>query len=807
MNSGLLAGLAIESRRAARGLVRTPGFSVGVVLVLGIATAGMVTVATAAYALFLRPLPYAHPEELAQVSIYSRTIDMDMGFSPPLLAELRELPMVADVAASHLAAPVESAGGDVWQRAMVTRNLMQVLAVSPVAGRAFVPANGEPGAAPVVLISEAAWRNRFDAAESVIGSELALDDRTVTVIGVMPATFTVPSPATEMWEPLRYTPEQLGPQNVGDFGGGRGVLVRLEPGYAAPQLEQAIAARYASDARLNSRALQQMLGLDFRARSLRDAWTAEQRQPLAIIGLASVLVLAAALFNVAGLWLTRLLGRSREQAIQAALGAGKWRRLGRTLIEFALLGVVGGCVALALAPLMLACLQKLGIASLDQPLRIETGTATVVITIIVLVLAGLPVILAAAWQQRRQGGAVAAGLGSAGRGDVSSSARTRRVLVTAQVALAMSVLCAMGLLLRSWHSLLTEDLGFEARNLLIALIQPPEGWDGETHADPRVAAALDELRQLPGVSGVARTNVVPFGFTESAMSVGLPGQGDSEVSVRNRMVGEHFFRTIGIPLLRGRSFEAGDAGTGGVIVDELFASLYWPAGGALGKRITMTAGPDAVRDALIIGIVGTAKYRSPDEQPDRGTVYQFDPRSLPYGTAVIAANVSPATLVEEVTRALEATLGPERIGRVVTMQSLVRHAVSDREPQLILLGLFGIETLMLAVIGLFSLLAYSVRARTAEFGVRQAVGAEARDIRRHVLADAVRLLVPGLAIGIAGACIAGYVIANRLYEVSPVDPVTWVAIGMILVLVVLAAALWPAERAARIEPTEALRHE
>lgn len=807
MNSPLLTGAAVEGSWAYRGLCRSPGFSIGVVLVLGIAIAGLATVATAAYALFLRPLPFANPDELAQVSTYSRTINMDMGFSPPLLAEIRELPMVADVAASHFAAPVESAAGDQWQRAMVTRNLMQVLGVSPVAGRTFVPADGEPGAAPVVLISETAWRNRFGAAESVIGSKMALEDRTVTVIGVMPAAFTVPSPATEMWEPLRYTPEQLGPQGVGDFGGGHGMLVRLEPGYASPQLEQAIAARYASDARLNSRALQEMIELEFRVRDLRDAWTAEQREPLAIIGLASVLVLAAALFNVAGLWLTRLLGRSHEQAIQAALGAGKWRRLGRTFIEFTLLGAAGACLALALAPLMLGSLRKLGVASPDQPLPIETGTATVVITILVLVLAGLPVMLAAAWQQRRQGGALVAGLGSAGRGDVNSSARARRVLVTAQVALAMSLLCAMGLLLRSWHSLLTEDLGFDARSLLVALIQPPEGYEGEPPTDPRVAAALNELRRLPGVTGVTRTNVAPFGFAESATTVWLPGQGDIEASVRNRIVGEHFFRTLGIPLVRGRSFEAGDAETGSVIVDELFASRYWPAGGAVGQPIRINVAPDGVRDAVIVGVAGTAKYRSPDEQAERGTVYKFDPRPLPYGTAVIAADVSPAALVGDVKRTLEDAIGPERTGRVVTMQGRVRDAVSDREPQLILLGLFGIQTLALAAIGLFSLLAYSVRARTAEFGVRQAVGAEASDIRRHVLGDAVRLLAAGLAIGIAGAFIAGQLIADRLYEVSPADPVTWIAAGIVLALVVLAAGLWPAERAARIEPTEALRHE
>jgi len=363
-------------------------------------------------------------------------------------------------------------------------------------------------------------------------------------------------------------------------------------------------------------------------------------------------------------------------------------------------------------------------------------------------------------------------------------------------------------LLRSWHGLLTEDLGFEPQNLLVAKIAAPADTEsGTLETDARVAAALDELRAIPGVTSVTHSNVTPFGFSESMTRIPVPGQEEREATVRNRNVGEHYLRTLGIPLLRGRYFEAGDAGTSSVIVDEHFASLYFPDGDAVGERIRLLLGPDHLRDSVIIGIAATAKYRAPDEQPEQGTVYQFNPEPSADETVVIAARVPPATLIDEVKSTLVRTVGPQRAGGVVTMESRVRETVRDREPQLILLGLFGVETLALAGIGLFSLLAYSVRARTAEFGVRQAVGANAGDIRRHVLADAVRLLIPGLVIGIAGACLAGYLVANRLYEVSPVDPMTWTATGLLLVLVVLSAGLWPAERAARIQPTEALRHE
>jgi predicted permease len=399
-------------------------------------------------------------------------------------------------------------------------------------------------------------------------------------------------------------------------------------------------------------------------------------------------------------------------------------------------------------------------------------------------------------------------LSSGGHGSLNSSTRIRRVLIVAQVALAMSLLCAMGLLLRSWHGLLSEDLGFEPQNLLVARIDAPGSPDHPlADADPLVVAALDELRGIPGVREIAHTNVAPFAGSESVNTMPVPGQDDQRTTARTRNVSEHYFRTTGIPLLRGRSFEKGDADGAGIIVDEYFASLYFPAGGAVGERIRMFAGPDGFRDAVIVGVARTAKYRAPDEQPDQGTVYRFSPTPLPNVTLVIATEVPPATLMNEVQNTLERVVGPDRTGNVAAMENLVRRTVRDREPQLILLGLFGMETLALSGIGLFSLLAYSVHARAAEFAVRQAVGAKSADIRRHVLADAVRLLVPGLAFGIAGAWLAGRLVASRLYQVSPADPVTWTATGLLLALVVLAAGFWPAMRASRIQPTEALRYE
>lgn len=282
---------------------------------------------------------------------------------------------------------------------------------------------------------------------------------------------------------------------------------------------------------------------------------------------------------------------------------------------------------------------------------------------------------------------------------------------------------------------------------------------------------------------VAHTNVAPFAGSESVSKIPEPGQEERQTTVRSRWVGERYFEAIGIPVARGRSFEAGDDG---VIVDEYFAERYFPGGG-VGEYLRLPSGGEGPRDTEILGVAAVARYHAPDEEVDQGTLYRLSAGPYPAVHAVISTEVPPNSVTTEVRAALERVLGPDRVGDIVTMENLVRRTVRDREPQLVLLALFGAEALALAGIGLFSLLAYSVRARTAEFGVRQAVGAKPADIRRHVLGDAARVLVPGLVAGMGGAWVAGRVVAKRLYEVSPVDPVTWTATGLLLVLVVVAA--------------------
>lgn len=805
MSRGWLAGLRLEARRALRGLAQAPGFAAGVVLVMGVAVAGTVTVATAAYQLFIRPLPFDAPEQLVSPTAHAHAMGFDLGLAPPMLAEVHAMSMVRGLGAYEGRSAMETDGGDRLRAAAITAGLPRMLGLSPVAGRAFQDQDALPAGTPVAMISKSLWLNRFAMDDSVIGSELMLDGRPLRVLGVMPEGFTIPSSRTDVWVPLAFTPDQLGPDQMGHFPGLE-VIVRLRPGYSARQFQAALTNLYAGDERLAG--FRDAMKLEFQARGLREVWTRNQREPVAIVGLAALFVLATAVLNLAGLWLARLLGRSHEQAVEAALGAGVGRRLARTAIEFLVVGLAGTLLAILAVPAGIDWLAKLGILDATGPVAVQAGPATLAVGIAVLLLAAAPVLVSAWWQAHRYRTELVSGLGGGGQHFTASRVRTRRILIVGQIALAMSLMSAMTLLLQSWHALLTEDMGFAADRLTVALVRQSETDSGNGKAaDQRVADAMESLRGLPGVTSVTHTNVAPFAGSESVTNFRLDSSADPTSSAKTRRVGGDYFVTTGIDLLRGRSFSPEDAGGGRVIVDEHFASRYFPGGDAVGRHFELVIRGEGFREVEIIGVANTAKYRSPDEQPDQGTVYQYQPFPPAHTMLLIASGVSPAALVEPIRNDLMRSLGEDRSGGVLAMESLVRRTVRDREPQLILLGVFAAETLFLAAVGLFSLLSYSVRARTAEFGVRQAMGARPAHLHRHVLGEASRLLLPGLAFGVVGACLSGYLVADRLYDVAPADPATWLVTGAILGVVVLAAGLSPARRAARIQPTEALRYE
>jgi putative ABC transport system permease protein len=392
----------MEFKRALRGLKRSPGFAMGVILLLGIATAGLLTVSTAVYTLFFQPLPYHDAGQLVRLSTLMRAMgNVETGLSAPMLVELQQDPALTDIAAYQNAESVVDDSGMTWRRARLTHNLFDVFGVQPLLGRNFVAEDGAPGAALAALVSERVWRQRLVGQADVLERNISLEGKPVKIVGVLPDAVAIPSRSTELWLPLQFTPEQLSPSSILTFGREfDGVVARLAPGVTAKAFQDRLRARYMEDERL-AQAIK-FSGLEFRVKSLQESWTDKYRAPLSILSFAVAMLLLATVLNLAGMWVLRMLDRSHGQALQAALGASRWQNMASIITEYAVLGAAGVTLAVMLTPLGVSWLGALNILDANLPITVGVGPATVLLALAVLLLGALPVVVGAWWQARRQ---------------------------------------------------------------------------------------------------------------------------------------------------------------------------------------------------------------------------------------------------------------------------------------------------------------------------------------------------------------------------------------------------------------------
>lgn len=804
------AGLLLDLRYTCRRLRKVPMFCLGVVLLLGVSLAGTVSVGTAAYQLFFKPLPYAQPEQLVEFSSVAHLMNgFNLGISPGMLKELQQDGSLGELAAFEELETVVDENGQNWRSATLSDNLTSLLQINPILGRGFNQQDTLENA-PVALLGEQVWRNRFSASPEVLGQTIEIEERRVTIIGVLPQQFSIPTPDTELWTPLIFDPALLEADNISNFIG-LDVIGRLPVSTSAAVAEQQLRARFGDDPRLAG--MVDITGLEFAVKPLQQAWTSQHRPALVILAAAILLVLLAAALNLAGLWMSRTLGRGHEMAIQAALGGSRWAGVRAFVMEYLLLGIVGVGLALLLVPLALSWLSALNVLDSELPIRIGLGPAAFTLAMAFLLLSALPVLLAVWWQAQRVQRHAAIELVSGGKSANSGGGQGRNVLIVVQLAVAMSLLVTVSLLLQSWQGLLNENLGFASQRLVMASI----GLDASSDASAdeidgigeKLLTAINQLPGIPGVESVSFTSVAPFSGSETVSNYALLDVPDINHGARTRRVGMNYFQTLGIPVLKGRAFEQQHLSENNdvVIVDQQLVAQHFSDGQAVGKRIEYSTEEQPGRIVEIIGVVDTVKHASPNEA--RGYPSIYFPTRVPYRSAhvLIRTDLPPESLTQQVQTLLEQQLGADNVTQVSSMQSLVRRAVRDREPQLILLTVFAAITVLLAAIGIYALLSYAVKQRTAEFGVRLAVGANAWRIRKLVLHSSLRLLVPGLLLGVGGAVIAGRLIADQLYGVQVMNPQSWLLVGACLAAIVLLASLWPSEQAARTAPTEALRYE
>ena len=807
-----------DVRYALRRLRRSPGFTAVAGLTLALGMAANAAIFSVADAVMLEPLPYAEPD--TRVMVWSRWKRFTKTWVNPaeMHAYAERCPSLAEVAYWGTQ-PVNLTGGGEAVRVTVGRvsaSTFDVLGVRPVLGRGFRVEEDRPGGPRVAVLGHELWQGRYLGDPSVLGRQIEVDGVPHEVVGVMPRGFALPTDfgedaadPTRLWVPRVPDPEELTDfSGHGDFG-----AARLAPGADAARANaelRAAVANLVAEGRIGRE-------MEFQAfaRTLRDDILGDHRPVVLLLAGAVGFLLLVACANVANLLLARVEGRQREVALRTALGASRRRLLGQLLAEGLVLALLAGGVSLALAQAGLAALQSAG------PLHVPRATAAVVdartaafalalsfaVTLLFALAPALHSLRLDLAGALKQGGARA--LGSVSR------RRWRAALIVAETAFAVLLAVGAGLMARSLHNLGGIPLGFEPKGVLTAQVTLPQAL----YAEPAAVSAfytrlLAEVRALPGVKEAGLLRRLPLGQTIGDWGLTLEDRPDEHTQGDWQVASEGALEAMGFRLVRGRALSASDtAETPQVaLVNETMARRFWPGRDALGRRMRQGS-PDRPW-ITVVGVVGDVRHN------DLTSVVKpqfFRPHAqfhLSSGNPVRSMNVvvkvdrgDPTTLGAPLHAALQRLDPRIPLAGVSSLEDVV--AVSSAAPRFAgsLLGLFAALALALAAVGVFGVLSCVVSERTPEIGLRVALGAEGRHLRRLVLGEGLGLVAAGVGAGLVLAFALTRVMRRLLHEVAPADPLTFTVVAGVLGLVGLLAAWWPARRASRVDPMTALRYE
>ena len=803
--------LGQDIRFALRGLRRNAGFALVAVLTLGLGIGANSAIFTVVDSVLLRPLPYGSPEQIVTV--------LHGGKGPVAPANYLDWRRESRSFQHTAAAQVGPARGTLSGRGRpetlgamtVTADVFEVLGVPPLHGRTFRAGEDQPGAAPAAVLSHRLWQRRFGGDPAIVGQTLTLDGRDHQVIGIMPPSFAFPpfwAQNAELWLPL-----DLSARAQDRTGESLRLFARLAPGVTRAQAQ-------AETTGIWRRLERQFPGLtraDVAVVPLHEKAVGHVRRPLLVLlaGVGFVLLIACA--NVANLLLARSAGRRREMAIRASLGAGRARLVRQLLTESVVLWLLGGALGMLVAQAGVDLLLAIGPRDLPRLQTVSVDGAVLLFTLGVSLVTGVVFGLAPALRLARTE-LRAAPVQEHGGG------KARAVLVTSQVAMALVLLVAAGLMLRSFQRLRAVDAGFDpagvvAMNVVLPAVdsrdRPAEGVQGRDAARRRAFTGdlLGRLRALPGVTAASVVNHVPLAgdFWLRGLEiegVPVPPRGQEPRAVY-RVSGPGYLATMGISLVRGRDFDARDAaGAPGVaIINETMARTLWPGQDPLGKRIRVRDGGPDPRE--IVGVVRDVRQRdwAAEALPEMYLAYLQNPSTG--ATVVVRApgGRDLAAVAAEVQRQIWAVDATLPASRVELMDRVVAQAIGQPRFHLLLLNLFAAVALLLAAVGVYGVIAYAVSRRTRELGIRLALGASARHVMRMVVAEGMALTAAGVAIGVAAALATTRLMKTLLYGIGATDPLTFALVPLLLAGVGLVACWIPARRATRIDPMVALRQE
>lgn len=804
---GFFETLWQDSHFSLRMLLKNPGFTLIVVLTLGLGIGANTAIFSIVNAVLLRPFPYRAPDQLVKIGEGAQ----GGSISYPNFADWRDDRTVFEAASAVRSNENFNLTGsgepERLQGRLVSAGFLTLLGITPALGRDFVQDDDRPSATPAVIISYGLWSRRFGSDPSIIGKQITLNNQSFTVVGVTPNHFQFDLNA-DVSVPIGLSAERFKARGSDP---GISAVARLKPNVSLEQAEAGLNVIYA---RLEKEYPQSNTGRRAYLRSLHEDFVGDARQPLLIL-LGSVgLVLLIACANVANLLLVRGSTRRREMSVRVALGASRRRIVRQLLTESLMLAAIGGGLGILLAFWGTSFIAAQLPGSIPRLQEANVDGRVLGFTLGVSLITGLLFGLAPALQATRLN--LTESLKEGDRGSSGDRQRLRSVLVVCEVAITLTLLVGAGLLLQSFRRVLLVDPGFNPEKLLTmqVSVSNPNGH--------QVAAFFEQLQEnvkrLPGVKSVGVSNGLPLGVANNPVYfvVGrpLPQLGDESGGVRYT-VSPGYFETMGIELLKGRLFTPQDRPDTPlvVIIDQTLAQQAFPNEDPIGKRISQSRSFDPTYE--IIGVVEHVKHNSLEAQALRPQFYlafnQIPPDRLPGSVRRInvltRTEVEPASLTSAVRGEIAALNKDQAVFNVRTMEDIVSQSVAPRRFSMMLLSVFAVVALVLASIGIYGMMSYSVAQRTREIGLRMTLGAQRWNVLGMVIGKGMKLALVGVAIGLVAALGLTRTIKNLLFGVSATDPLTFVGIALILAVVALLACWVPARRATKVDPIIALRYE
>ncbi len=807
-----MRNLLSDLRFSLRILHRNPGFSIAAILVLTLGIGANTAIFSVVNAVLLRPLPYEDSSRIMQV------------WHVPPPKSFPGLSFFSVSPANYLFEQMAAYGfhsftfggkdrPEAIQGATVAPDFFALFRIHPFLGRTFSPDENRPGQGHFVLLGYKFWRDHFASDPSIVGRSMTLDGESYSIIGVMPDKFQFPNWA-QVWVPLAWTGQSRAVRGNHNYL----VIARLKP---AVDIRQAQAELSAISTRLEQLYPEDDKGWGAIIVPLREQLVGDVRPALLVLLGAVSFVLLIACANVANLVLAKTLARRKEIAIRTALGATRLAVLRQVLSETVLLSVAGGALGLFLAGFGITLIVKVLGDRIPHFMEITLDTQVLAFTLLLSVVAGILAGLIPSLRFTRTDVNEALKQGQSRGSSDSSGSKTRGLLVVSEVALSLVLLIGAGLMVRSLWELRSVKPGFDPRNVLTMTVPlPATKFLSPAGQISFFQEVLQRVRALPGVESAGVIDNLPLGGGGSHQPFSIEGRPvvpmSEQPEVDVRLISQGYFSAMHVPILKGRDFSGADvaARPGAVLISDALARRFWPNEDPVGKHLTLTFFPGVVRE--VVGIVGDVKLESLDETRPVATIYhplaqitvpdQQTWRSFGMSLAVRTSS-EPWDATSAVTAAVHQVDPELPVVDVRSMNDLISESVSPQRFNMLLLGSFAGLALVLAAVGIYSVLSYTVRRRLREIGIRIALGATHRDVVRMVVADGMKPILLGIAIGLAASFALSRVVASLIFGVRATDPLTFFAVALLLLTVGVLATVFPAYRAGRVEPIRILREE